>query len=158
MHLFNCHWSGSSINIVITLQITFCFFCFGIWETVSTQQTIQHTRVIHFVVLSLPQVFKSLSDLSQGVTLGYKIQINQLPHASVTVYEHWLASGSWRHRQAETLVTNCLRPEHWQSWPDRIFSSPTHKISLPYKSGKPRALFLPKETYSLNVVGLMANE
>lgn len=100
----------------------------------------------------------SLSITRSNTLARNTCKISQLPCTPVTVYKQRLASCSWRHRRMETLVTNRLRPEHCQLWPDRYFSSPSHKISLPYKSEPPQALFLPKETYSLNVVGLMANE
>lgn len=145
--------------LLIHQRIQFDPFCLESRGTVYSQELIQHTGAAHLMTLSLPQVFKSHPSLSGNNTqTPNTCKIGQSPPVSATVCRRWLVSCSWRHRRVETLVTNRLRPEQCQFWPDQYFSSPNHKISLPYKSQQPRALFLPVETYSLNVLELMANE
>lgn len=54
---------------------TSAFYNVKTWKTIYTQELIQHTRVIYFALLSLPQVFKSPPNPSQGVTHCHEILV-----------------------------------------------------------------------------------
>lgn len=108
-----------------------------------------------FSSLSFKELFKSIT--GSDTPAQNTCKISQLLLALVTAR---------RAAIGPLLLTSRMGGDLSNKWHQNTVSSgqtgtlapPTHKISLPYKSQQPRALFLPKETYSLNVVGLMANE